>query len=138
MMSKLINQLKSDEGLRLKPYKCTEGFSTIGYGRNLETNGISENEAETMLVNDIYRVMQSLSDYGLLIDHTQPRRDVLINMAFQLGVNGLLKFKKMIRALDDRNYSLAAKEMLDSRWAKEQTPERAKRLAKQMKNGDYD
>ena len=136
-MSKLINQLKSDEGLRLKPYKCTEGYLTIGYGRNLETNGISENEAEVMLVNDIYRVMESLNDYGLLIDHTQPRRDVLINMAFQMGVNGLLKFKKMLRALDDRNYSLAAKEMLDSLWAK-QTPERAKRLARQMRVGDYD
>ena len=136
-MSKLINQLKSDEGLRLKPYKCTEGYLTIGYGRNLETSGISENEAEVMLVNDIYRVMESLNDYGLLIDHTQPRQDVLINMAFQMGVNGLLKFKNMIRALDDRNYSLAAKEMLDSLWAK-QTPERAKRLARQMRVGDYD
>ena len=137
MMSKLINQLKSDEGLRLKPYKCTEGYLTIGYGRNLETNGISENEAEVMLVNDIYRVMESLNDYGLLIDHTPPRQDVLINMAFQMGINGLLKFKKMLRALDDRNYSLAAKEMLDSLWAK-QTPERAKRLARQMRVGDYD
>lgn len=136
-MSKLINQLKSDEGLRLNPYKCTEGYLTIGYGRNLETNGISENEAEVMLVNDIYRVMGSLNDYGLLIDHTQPRQDVLINMAFQMGINGLLKFKNMLRALDDRNYSLAAKEMLDSLWAK-QTPERAKRLARQMRLGDYD
>lgn len=136
-MSKLINQLKSDEGLRLNPYKCTEGYLTIGYGRNLETNGISENEAEVMLVNDIYRVMESLNDYGLLIDHTQPRQDVLINMAFQMGINGLLKFKNMLRALDDRSYSLAAKEMLNSLWAK-QTPERAKRLARQMRLGDYD
>ena len=95
-MSKLLEQLKSDEGLRLKPYKCTEGYDTIGYGRNLETNGISENEAETMLMNDICRVMNSLNDHGLLVDHTSPRQDVLINMAFQLGVSGLLKFKKMI------------------------------------------
>lgn len=136
-MSKLLEQLKSDEGLRLKPYKCTEGYDTIGYGRNLETNGISENEAETMLMNDICRVMESLNNQGLLIDHTKPRQDVLINMAFQLGVSGLLKFKKMIRALDDRNYSEAAKQMLDSRWAT-QTPNRANRLAKQMRSGDYD
>lgn len=136
-MSKLLEQLKSDEGLRLKPYKCTEGYDTIGYGRNLETNGISEDEAETMLMNDIYRVMESLNNYGLLIDHTPPRQDVLVNMAFQLGVSGLLKFKKMIIALDDRKYSDAAREMLDSRWAK-QTPNRANELAKQMRTGTYD
>ena len=135
-MSKLIEQLKRHEGLRLKPYKCTMGYDTIGYGRNLETNGISKEEAETMLVNDMVSVMGQLSARGLLQDHTKPRQDVLVNMAFQMGVSGLLKFKNMIAALDDRNYSEAAKQMLDSRWAK-QTPNRANELAEQMRTGVY-
>jgi len=135
-MSKLIQQLKRHEGLRLKPYKCTMGFDTIGYGRNLETNGISEDEAETLLANDVFKVMEQLADRGLLQDHTKPRQDVLINMAFQLGVSGLLKFKNMIAALDDKDYKRASVEMLDSRWAK-QTPNRANELAKQMREGDY-
>ena len=135
-MSKLIQQLKVHEGLRLKPYKCTMGYDTIGYGRNLETNGISEEEAEMLLANDVFKVMEELSDHGLLQDHTQPRQDVLINMAFQMGVSGLLKFKNMIRELDERRYSEAAKQMLDSRWAK-QTPNRANELAEQMRTGVY-
>jgi len=136
-MSKLIEQLKVHEGLRLKPYHCTEGYLTIGYGRNLETNGITEAEAEMLLANDVFKVMEQLADHGLLQDHTKPRQDVLINMAFQMGVSGLLKFKKMILALDERRYYQAAKEMLDSRWAK-QTPNRANELAKQMRTGVYD
>ena len=135
-MSKLIEQLKVHEGLRLKVYKCTEQYNTIGYGRNLDTNGITKDEAETMLVNDIIKVMEALHDKGLLQDHTQPRKDVLINMAFQMGVSGLLRFQNMILALDERNYSEAARQMLDSRWAK-QTPNRANELAKQMRDGVY-
>lgn len=135
-MSKLIEQLKVHEGLRLKVYKCTEQYNTIGYGRNLDTNGITKDEAETMLVNDIIKVMEALHDKGLLQDHTQPRKDVLINMAFQMGVSGLLRFQNMILALDERNYSEAARQMLDSRWAK-QTPNRANELAKQMREGVY-
>ena len=136
-MSKLLEQLKRQEGLRLKPYKCTADKLTIGYGRNLEGNGISETEAEYLLENDVFFLFASLQHklafFGLL-DKT--RCDVLVNMAFNLGVNGLLKFKKMLAAVELGDYVTAADEMLDSRWAK-QVGERASELARQMVRGEY-
>jgi lysozyme len=67
---------------------------------------------------------------------SEPRLAVLINMAFQLGIGGLLEFKRTLGSIDDGQYSEASMEMLDSLWA-QQTPERAKRLAKQMLTGEW-
>ena len=131
----MIEQIKLHEGLRLKPYKCTEGYLTIGYGRNLETNGISPDEAEEMLLADLSDVEESLHRHELLIEqHSDSRRAVLINMAFQIGVQGLLKFKNTIKAYKHYDYEKAAEEMLDSKWAN-QTPKRARLLAEQMRTG---
>lgn len=132
----LLQQLKRHEGLKLKPYKCSEGYLTIGYGRNLETRGITAQEANEMLLNDVSEVEESLHSMGLLSDPSDVRRAVLVNMAFQMGVSGLLKFEKMLSAYLDGYYELAAKEMLDSKWAV-QTPNRAKELADQMRTGEW-
>ena len=132
----LLQQLKRHEGLKLKPYKCSEGYLTIGYGRNLETRGITAQEANEMLLNDVSEVEEALHRMGFLSDPSDVRRAVLINMAFQLGVGGLLKFEKMLSAYLDGYYELAAKEMLDSKWAL-QTPNRAKELADQMRTGEW-
>lgn len=133
----LINQLKRHEGLKLKPYRCTAGKLTIGFGRNLDDKGITDEEAESMLKNDIdsttEAVLKSIPAYKKLND---ARKAVLINMAFNLGINGLLKFKKVINALDGERYTLAASEMLDSNWAF-QVPNRALELAEQMKTGEW-
>ena len=93
-----INQLKRHEGLKLKPYKCTAGKLTIGYGRNLEDKGINKSEAEEMLLRDICEVEERLFDAGLLDSQNDARKAVLINMAFQLGFNGLFGFKNMLEA----------------------------------------
>lgn len=132
---KTIEQIKLHEGLRLKPYKCSEGYLTIGYGRNLETNGISEDEAEEMLLNDVAKVESKLEKAGLL-NANDARKAVLINMAFQLGFGGLSKFKNFIAAYQNGEYYRASEEMLDSLWAK-QTPGRAKELAEQMRTGEF-
>lgn len=131
-----ISQIKRHEGLKLHPYKCTEGKTTIGYGRNLDDNGISQSEAEEMLLTDMCEVEESLFNHGLLTGLNDARKAVLINMGYQLGINGLLKFKKMIAALDRKEWELAAKEMLDSLYAK-QTPRRAKELSDQMATGEF-
>lgn len=131
----LKESLIRDEGLRLTVYKDTQGILTIGVGRNLETRGIMENEAMKLLENDILQCSVDLSrhlQWTNALD--EPRREVLINMIFNLGPSGLLKFHKMLFALKERNYSLAAKEMLDSKWAR-QVGNRAKRLATQMETG---
>ncbi|WOZ57849.1 endolysin [Shewanella phage ZP9] len=133
----LIEQLKRHEGLRLKPYKCTAGKLSLGYGRNLEDKGISEREAELMLSSDIHEVQDELSKRLPVYSKLNPaRKDALVNMGFNLGVAGLLKFKKMISALELGNYNLAAAEMLDSRWAS-QVGQRSKELAEQIRTGSY-
>lgn len=127
--------LRNDEGLRLKPYHCTADKLTIGYGRNLEDRGISENEAEVLLANDVSEIHEDLSEiYDFFNTLTPTRQAVLISMAFNLGLNGLNKFRKMIKAIEDNDYAEAASQMLDSRWAN-QVGKRAQRLSRLMVTG---
>lgn len=137
-MKRLISQLKRDEGFRNKPYFCTAGKLTIGYGRNLDENGISEDEAEIMLVNDL---RSSRTDCELVFPnfdcYVRPRQYALINMMFNLGLSRFLGFKKMIRAIKEDNWDEASVQALDSRWA-EQVGDRAERIARSLKTGEFD
>ena len=136
-MSKLIEQLKIHEGLRLKPYKCTAGILTIGYGRSLETNGITKYEAEQLLNHDVAGVIDQLSNaFEFWPRLNEARKAVLVNMAFNIGVSGLMKFKKTISYLVLNMHSDAAIEMMDSNWAK-QVPNRAVELSVQMDLGVF-
>ena len=130
----IIADLKRDEGLRLKPYRDTVGKWTIGIGRNLDDVGVSEAEAEQMLANDLDRTVADL-DRNMLWWQTldAPRRRVILNMAFNLGVGGLMKFTKTLDAVRSRDYNKAAKLMLESKWAK-QVGDRANRLAEMMRS----
>ncbi len=135
--SKLVMQLKRHEGLKLKPYHCTANKMTIGYGRNIEQRGITELEAVELLDNDVIYLFDALPKKIEFFNHLdKPRADILVNMAFNLGVNGLLKFKNMLKALEMGDHATAAKEMLDSQWAS-QVGERANELARQMISGVY-
>lgn len=127
------DDLKRDEGLRLKPYRDTVGKLTIGYGRNLDDVGITEDEAEYMLEGDIEHVLEQLDrTLPWWNDLNESRKRALVNMAFNLGIGGLLKFKKMLAALKAGDYEHAAVEALDSRWAK-QVGQRADRIAELLK-----
>ena len=138
----LLNQIRRHEGLRLDPYKCSEGYLTIGFGRNLETNGISEAEAGFMLLNDIVACESELKDEGWFNQLDETRRAVVLNMAFNLGKKNLFKFKKFIGALSDDDYETASKEMVtgsnggESKWAS-QVGKRAYELADQMRTGKW-
>lgn len=124
----LVDDLKRDEGLRLKPYLDTTGHWTVGYGRNLTDVGISEAEAEYLLANDIARA-ESFLDASLPWWRTlsPDRQRALANMAFNLGPE-LLTFKVTLGRLQAGNYVAAAESMLQSLWAK-QVGARAVRLA---------
>jgi len=136
-MTELKSQLMKHEGLRLKPYLCTSGKITIGVGRNLEDTGISEEEAMTLLDNDLEWVKAGLDkNIPWWKELDGPRAGVLMNMAFNMGVHGLLKFKKMLGAVQGGNYPTASVEMLDSRWAR-QVGYRAEELAEQMRTGEW-
>lgn len=133
----LVDLIKEDEGLRLKPYRCTAGKLTIGYGRNLEDAGITEGEALHMLRRDLLRVTLQLDNrIGYFHNLSEVRRAVLINMAYNLGVNGLLRFKKMFGAIERKDWFAASREMMDSKWAT-QVGNRAKRLAWMMKHDKW-
>ena len=134
---KFVEQLREDEGFRSKAYVCPAGKMTIGYGRNLEDKGISMSEGETLLVNDLAEIQLRLPlNLPLFKDLHPVRQAVLMNMAYNLGVRGLLNFKRMCAALEREDYAAAAKEMLDSKWA-EQVGGRAERLAEEMRRAEW-
>lgn len=135
-MNKLIEQLKRHEGFRSKVYKDSAGILTIGYGTNLEHRGVSELEAELMLYTDVRHIKASLNKHVWFTELNDVRQEAIINMAYNLGINGLLKFKKMIYYLKEQNYDMASKEALDSKWAK-QVGKRALELSTQIKTGMY-
>ena len=134
-------QLIADEGIRLRPYKCTAGYFTIGVGRNLDTKGISREGALFMLDRDIKECFDSLRKrYAWFMPlraagvEGNVRAEAVVNMRFQLGAAGFHKFKNTRKALAAGDWKEAARQMLDSAWAK-QTPRRARRLAKQIITG---
>ncbi|MFW6015042.1 MAG: glycoside hydrolase family protein [bacterium] len=136
-MVDLEEQLILHEGLRLKPYKCTAGKLTIGVGRNLEDKGLTVEESLYLLKNDIEEKREQLKQFDWFNKLNFVRRKVIIDMAFNLGLDGLLKFKNMISAIKDGDYYRASKEMKDSLWYK-QVGVRGKRLVKMMRSGkDY-
>lgn len=139
----LISELIRDEGVRLvvyddatgKPLKIGDkvtGHATIGVGRALDVRGITKEEASYLLDNDVDNLTAELSK-GLPYFDTlsDDRQRVLVNMAFNLGVTGLLGFHDMLRYIEEGRYGLASKAMLDSKWAT-QVGDRAIRLSEMM------
>ncbi len=133
-----LDTLKDDEGFRPLPYLCPAGKLTIGYGLNLET-GITKDEAELILIARCLEIRKQLSEILPFWKYlTEPRQGVLINMAYNLGITGLLGFKNMLAALEDvvitGDYEPVIYHMLDSRWA-DQVGNREEDLIKIMREG---
>ena len=132
----LIEQLKRNEGLRLKPYRDSRGFLTIGYGTNLDA-GIDEEEASYLLERRAILAAKELSRVLPWTDQLDPvRRSALNNMAYNLGVPGLLKFKQFLAAMQSGNWAAAKAAGINSLWAK-QVGERATELMEQIVTGEY-
>jgi lysozyme len=134
-----IEQLRRHEGFRTHAYKCSEGKITIGYGRNIDEDGgpgISKAEAEFLLANDVATYEASVkARIPLYADLDPVRQDILVNMAFNMGVDGLMKFRKMLKAIAQQDWEKAGREMLDSRWAR-QVGYRSEELSLQMVTGE--
>lgn len=134
----LTEQLRRDEGVNASAYQDHLGYWTIGVGRLIDERkggGLRPDEIDYLLANDIKDREEALSAALPWFKDLDPvRQGVLLNMAFQLGTAGLLAFKQTLRLVSEGNYSDAALQMVQSKWAS-QTPERATRLAKQMKDG---
>lgn len=129
--------VKNNEGLQLKPYKCTSGKRTIGYGRNLDDKGITEFEANWMLEFDLEQCIQDLRrNFPFFQSLTDARKAVLIDMRLQMGGKGFRSFKRMLAAVARGDYSDAAHELLDSKYAI-QTPARAENNAHILRTGEF-
>ena len=121
--------LKENEGFRGDVYKDTLGFDTIGYGTKLP---FSKKEATVLLrmrINDKIEELSRRKPLFTQLPHNV--QEILAEMAYQLGVAGLLKFRKTWLYLEENEYESASVEMLDSLWAK-QTPNRAKELSDRL------
>lgn len=139
-LTKTVEQLRRNEGEVLHAYQDHLGFLTIGVGRLIDKRkggGISKEESEMLLKNDIDEVMFELNNrlpwYNALND---ARKAVLMNMAFQLGMTGLMGFTKTLSLIEAGDYAQAADQMLRSKWAS-QTPNRASEMAEQMRTGQW-
>ena len=123
--------------MKLKPYKCTADKLTIGVGRNLEDVGISEEEAEMLLQNDINRATQQvLTQFPWTEELDEVRFSALINFTFNVGIGTVGKFVNAMALLRDGNYDMAADEFLNSRWAK-QVGQRAVDVTEQIRTGEW-
>lgn len=128
-------RLRKAEGLRLKPYVCPAGKLTIGYGRNIQDKGISIGEAEYLLDNDIKNAYRELKqNLPWVEDLSENRQIVLLDMCFNLGMTGLLGFKRTLSFIEKGDYLKASQEMLKSKWAK-QVGKRAVELSDLMRLG---
>ena len=140
LIAKATQQIKRHEGFVSNAYKDSLGYLTIGYGRLIDKSkggGISETEAEYLLANDVNGVYEALNraipSFKQLND---ARQGVLLNMAFQMGTHGLMQFKSTLNLIELGDYNAAADNMLKSLWAN-QTPNRAKEMATQMRTGQW-
>lgn len=140
VLDPLVKQLRRDEGEVLSAYQDHLGFWTIGIGRLIDKRKggkITPEESAYLLSNDIKRIKDEVDNAlpwvkGL----TEARSGALYNMAFQMGTTGLLGFKNTLAMVQVGDYVGAARGMLNSLWAK-QTPERAKRIARQMEVSEW-
>lgn len=123
------------EGYRQFPYRCTAGKVTIGVGRNLQDVGIDQEEARYLLDRDITRCLDDLAAFPWFHALDTIRRRALINMRFQLGPGRFRGFKRMLAALERADYETAATEALDSKWARDDTPERAIDVVRMLRTG---
>jgi len=129
----LLSSIRKHEGFRSKVYKCSEGFDTIGYGFAVKDLVLDEDICNIILQRKLESLIRSIEfKFSWYADLPNAVKDVMIEMCYQLGVNGVSKFKKTIEHLKNEEWELAADEMLDSKWAK-QTPNRAKALSDRVR-----
>lgn len=139
MTEKLLEMLKRHEGVKSHVYLCSAGYETIGVGRNISNTGMGlfDDEVDYLLENDIARVIKELSlEYPWFTDLDDVRKDAIIDISFNLGATRLRGFRLALAAMEVADYTLAAKEFLDSKWSRD-VKGRAHELASMIETGEY-
>lgn len=139
MHENLINTLVEHEGIRRFVYNDSLGNPTIGIGRCISEkgSGLTFDECFYLLRNDIEEANRTLQIYSWYKAMDDVRKEVMIELVFNLGIGNLLKFKKALRALEDKNYSQAAKEFKNSLWANQVGPKRVNNICNRLVSGRY-
>ena len=138
-MSKLVEMLRLHEGVRYKVYLCSEGYEAIGVGRNISEGGLglSKDEVDFLLVNDIKRVQDELTrNFSWFLDLNEARRDAMVDICFNLGLTRLRSFANALEAMSYGQYEIAANEFMDSRWS-QQVGNRAVEVTEMIRTGEY-
>ena len=140
MTEKLLEMLKRHEGVKSHIYRCSAGFWTLGAGRNVDPQGglgLSDDEVDYLLQNDIERVIKELSaEYRWFNSLDDVRKDAMIDISFNLGATRLRGFKRALAAMEVADYTTAAKEFLDSKWSRD-VKGRATELCYMIETGNY-
>jgi len=135
----LVEDIKKEEGYRSSVYLDTLDKPTIGYGFLIDTLELQEDICELILMRKLEKLIKSIKfNFKWFDDMPDKVQDVIINMCYQLGVSGVSKFKKTIQLMKNKQWDRASVEMLDSKWGREQTPQRAKRLSEIVKSVEED
>ena len=137
-LNNLKEMIAKHEGYEPRVYKCSNGFDTIGYGFAIKDLFMDEEIAGLILDKKIRGLLARIEgddDWdSWFFDKPEPVQDVLVNMIFQIGFSGVKKFKKTIQYIKDDKLLLASEEMLDSKWARSDSPNRAKELSDILKS----
>ena len=138
-MERLVKMLKLHEGVRNHVYVCTAGYETIGVGRNISDSGLglTDEEINILLMNDIERVKKELSSsFSWFVDLDEVRQNAIIDMCFNLGLSRLNQFVKALDGMASKDYDKAADEFMDSRWS-QQVGKRAVTITEMIRTGEY-
>ena len=130
----LLSSVIVHEGFSRYIYLDSVGVRTVGFGRNLDDRGISREEAEMLLLNDLETSTKEAKKLEFYENLTSNRQDVIVEMIFNLGLTRFKKFKKTIGYINQANHSAAADEMLNSAWAN-QVGQRAITLSNKFRAG---
>lgn len=135
---RLKADIKQNEGFRGLPYLDTQGKVTIGFGRNLTDNPLTEDEGWGLSMSYILAAYNDahalVASWSLLND---ARQNVLVELVYNIGLGKALGFKKMCAALDQQDYVEAANQLLDSQWRIDVGPTRSVKMAKQLETGEF-
>ena len=133
MNDNIKEMLIKNEGLALQVYKCKNDFLTLGVGRNLDANGISEDEAMYLLENDIKRVIDNLDkNWQVWRSFPTPAQEVCIDCTFQMGITGWMNFRRTRALMEMGSWLEASEEILRSKYATVDTPNRAARNSRKL------
>lgn len=134
--AQVVNELYSDEGDRKFPYRCSQGFLTIGVGYNLDANGLPDDIRRELLRRQLLEAEKNAKRiFPDFEGFTRNRRAAILNMLYNLGPARLLGFRKMIRAIAVGDWEEAARQAKDSKWYTQVQPSRSERILRQLREG---